>query len=82
MEGKRLKVSPTVRKDLIVFIVVYSLSHVLTLLRPHGLTPAACQAPLSMRFPRQEYWSGLLFSSPRDLPDLGIEPVSFGSFHY
>ena len=75
MEGKRLKVSPTVRKDLIVFIVVYSLSHVLTLLRPHGLTPAACQAPLSMRFPSQEYWSGLSFPSPGDLPDLGIEPV-------
>ena len=82
MEGKRLKISPTVRKDLIVFMVVYSLSRILTLSPPDGLTPAAYQAPLSMRFPRQEYWSGLLFSSPRDLPDLGIEPVSFGSFHY
>ena len=29
----------------------------------------ACQAPLSMRFPRQEYWSGLPFPSPGDLPD-------------
>ena len=28
----------------------------------------ACQAPLSMRFSRQEYWSGLPFPSPRDLP--------------
>ena len=37
---------------------------------------AACQAPLSMGFPRQEYWSGLPFPSPGDLPDLGIEPVS------
>ena len=36
----------------------------------------ACQAPLSMEFFRQEYWSGLLFHSPEDLPDLGIEPVS------
>ena len=35
----------------------------------------ACQAPLSMRFPRQEYWSGLPFP-PRDLPDPGIEPTS------
>ena len=35
---------------------------------------AACQAPLSMRFPRQEYLSGLPFPSPGDLPDLGIEP--------
>ena len=36
----------------------------------------ACQAPLSMGFPRQEYWSGLLFLSPGDLPDLEIEPAS------
>ena len=34
------------------------------------------QAPLSMEFSRQEYWSGLLFPSPRDLPDPGIEPGS------
>ena len=33
----------------------------------------ASQAPLSMRFSRQEDWSGLLFSSPGDLPDPGIE---------
>ena len=31
----------------------------------------ACQAPLSMRFPRQEYWSGLPFSSPGNLPNQG-----------
>ena len=36
-------------------------------LRPHGL---------SMEFCRQEYWSGLPFPSPGDLPDLGIEPGS------
>ena len=36
----------------------------------------ACQAPLSMEFSRQEYWSGLPFSSPGDLPDPGIEPGS------
>ena len=29
-----------------------------------------------MRFPGQEYWSGLLFLSPGDLPDLGIDPMS------
>ena len=34
----------------------------------------ACQAPLSMEFPKQEYWSGLPFPSPGDLPDPGIEP--------
>ena len=33
----------------------------------------ACWAPLSMGFPRQEYWSGLLFPFPGDLPDPGIE---------
>ena len=33
----------------------------------------AQQVPLSIGFPRQEYWSGLPFSSPRDLPDPGIE---------
>ena len=36
----------------------------------------AHQAALSMGFPRQEYWSGLPFPSPGDLPDLGIEPRS------
>ena len=34
------------------------------------------QTPLSMEFSRQEYWSGLPFSPPGDLPDLGIEPGS------
>ena len=34
------------------------------------------QASLSMGFPRQEYWSGLPFPSPGDLPDPGIKPVS------
>ena len=34
----------------------------------------ACQAPLSMGFSRLEYWSGLPFPSPEDLPDPGIEP--------
>ena len=36
----------------------------------------ACQAPLCMGFFRQEYWSGLPFPSPGNLPDLGIEPRS------
>ena len=36
----------------------------------------ARQAPLSMGFSRQEYWSGLPFSPPGDLPDLGVEPTS------
>ena len=36
----------------------------------------ACQAPLSMGFSRQEYWSGLPFLSPRGLPNPGMEPES------
>ena len=36
----------------------------------------AYQAPLSMEFSRKEYWSGLPFLSPGDLPDPGIEPRS------
>ena len=45
----------------------------LTLREPHGLQPARF---LSMGFSRQEYWSGLPFPSPGDLPDPGIEPES------
>ena len=42
------------------------------------LTPwaIAYQGPQSMEFSRQEYWSGLAFPSPGDLPDPGIEPGS------
>ena len=36
----------------------------------------ACQAPLSVGFSRQEYWDGLPFPSPGDLPGPGIEPGS------
>ena len=36
----------------------------------------ACQAPLSVGFCRQEYWSGLPFPPPGDLPEPGIEPAS------
>ena len=43
----------------------------------------ACQAPLSMGFPRHEYWSGLPFPSPGDIPDPEIElmpPAFAGRF--
>ena len=39
----------------------------------------ACQAPLSLGFSRQEFWSGLPFPSPGDPSNLGIEPVSLVS---
>ena len=45
----------------------------LTLVTPWTV---AFQPPLSMGFSRQEYWSGLPFPSPRDLPDPGIKPGS------
>ena len=50
---------------------VKSLSHVRLLVTPWT---GAYQAPLSMGFSRQGYWSGLSFPSPGDLPDPGIEP--------
>ena len=49
-----------------------------SLLQPCGLY-VACQAPLFMGFPRQEYWNGLPFPSPGDLPNPGIEPMSLKS---
>ena len=39
----------------------------------------ACQAPLSMGFSRQDYWNGLPFLPPGDLPDPGIQPESLKS---
>ena len=43
------------------------------------LWTVAHHAPLSMGFSRQVYWSGVPFSPPGDLPDPGIEPVSYAS---
>ena len=43
------------------------------------LWTVACQAPLSMGFSRQEYWSGLPFPPPGHLPDPGVEPTSYVS---
>ena len=41
-----------------------------------GMDYIACQAPLSMEFSRQEYWSGKPFPSPWDLPNPGFKPRS------
>ena len=41
---------------------------------------AADQAPLSMGFPRQEYWSRLPYPPPGDLPEPGIKPASPAAF--
>ena len=52
-------------------------------LRPHGLWSTMVhynpQALLSMEFSRQEYWSGLPFPPPGNLPDPGIKPTSLAS---
>ena len=50
-----------------------SLSHVQLFVTPRTV---ACQAPPFMEFFQQEYWSGLPFPSPGDLPDPGVEPRS------
>ena len=55
------------------FVVVQSLSRVRLFVTPWTV---ARQAPLSMGLSWQEYWSGLPFPSPGDLPDPGIGPVS------
>ena len=44
------------------------------LFQPHALLPTRLLSPWG--FPRQEYWSGLPFPSPQDLPNPAIEPVS------
>ena len=54
-------------------VKVKSLSHARLFVTPWTV---AHQPPPSMEFSRQEYWSGLPFPSPGDLPDLGIEPGS------
>ena len=57
------------------FLHVYVLSH----FSRGQLCATLCQAPLSMGFSRQEYWSGLPCPTPGDLPDPGIEPESLTS---
>ena len=55
------------------YVFAQLLSYVQLLVTPWT---TAHQARLSMGFSRQEYWSGLPFASPRDLPEPGIEPGS------
>ena len=57
-------------------LCVCALSHVQLLVTPWTV---ACQAPLSMGFSKQEYWSGLPCPPTGDLPDPGIEPKSLVS---
>ena len=57
-----------------VLVVLSRVQHIAT------LWTVACQAALSMEFSRQEYWSGLPFSSPGDLPNTGLILMSLASF--
>ena len=56
--------------DVCSYLIAKSLHLYLTLVT---LWTATRQVPLSMRFSRQEYWSGLTCPPPRDLPEPGIE---------
>ena len=67
--GRRKAYANTLKKVLLFLLF----SHVQLFATPWTVT---CQAPLSMEFSRQEYWSRLPFPSPGDLPHPGIEPTS------
>ena len=71
--SQRKSIIPTIMS--LPLILKWSRSVMSDSLWPHGLY-VAYQAPPSMGFSRQEYWSGLPFPSPGDLPDPGIEPRS------
>ena len=57
-----------------IYIQMLAAQSCLILCNPVDCKPH--QAPLPMGFSRQEYWSGLSFPTPGDLPDPGIEPRS------
>ena len=59
-----------------VRVCAWSFSRVQLIEAPRTI---ACQAPLPMEFSRQEYWSGLPFPPPGDLPYSGIERTSLTS---
>ena len=60
----------------IPFVLACVLSHISCVQLCATLWTVACQAPLSMGFSRQEYWSRLPRPPPGDLPNPGMEPTS------
>ena len=56
-------------------MVIYIVDKLKLLVRSDSVTPwtVACQAPLSLGFSKQKYWTGLPFPSPGDLPEAGIK---------
>ena len=65
-----------ISKHLVVGLCVYVLSHFSRVQHFAALWPVALQAPLSVGFSRQEYWTGLPCPLPGDLSDPGIDPAS------
>ena len=67
-----------VKNDFIWHVLFVSLCVLSRSVVSNSATPwtVACQAPLSMGFPRQEYWSGLPFPPPGHLPHPGTKPAS------
>ena len=82
-QGEDLSVSSEIKKKKKPECAIYHACCVLSCLSCIWLLvipwTVAHQAPLSMEFSRQEYWSGLHCPPPGDLPDLGIEPTSLTS---
>ena len=79
MHAKLLQLCLTLAQPLILPVCVCAYIHARLLSRVQlfvTLWTVAHQTPLSMGFPRQEYLSGLPFSPPGDILDLGIKPVS------
>ena len=73
-------VFPTLPFGELLILFAYYLMHVKSLqLYPTLWSHGAHQAPLSIRFSRQEYWSGLPCPPPGDLPDTEIKPASLMS---
>ena len=70
------------RKELSICQVKLSVSCSQSCLTPYDSIDCNHQTPLSMKFSRQEYWSGLPFPSPRDLCNPGIEPRLFCLLHW
>ena len=71
--GRFFIAEPLDKRIFAMKVKVKSFSHVWLFATPWTVSH---QAPLSMGFSRQEYWSGLPFLSPGDLPDPGMEPMS------
>ena len=74
-ENSKIQRKPWNMGEVVMFLCVCSV--VSDSLRPHGLQPTRLLCPWdSVGFSRQEYWSGLPFPSPGDLPNPGIKPRS------